>query len=411
MEKTVQGNFAEILKQVLVEVPEGRIDFRGPTEGFVSVTFIEGDILLIESAWGTGNDQLQRIYEWEAGTCIIRDLTAEEKKTLETKWQRPVILDQVKKETEDAISLEHPVEVTHVLQNLKGESLNRDAFLAEVQQKHYSGEAKITTQLGNNHILFYRGLPLLSSYRTNIAMEDVREIMNNPAATLNFYLLGDDLVRARFSVMQGEKVWEGLSVTVLHLDNMLDKLMEKNPTGHLCIQKESGDRHYCFFFQGKPLGVYDIEQHWRPVDISTMWEGAKQVDYYLSADMDVALSAAEEMSVAEAFKQFTAAWNDLVEAIAKKVGKKPVEKSLTKTFQGLDIYTLEGIRLRAKDLRAGSGYDALKTFRLKVPDFLKEMETITGRQWLDKQVQDLQKQHTGLVTRLSLTEALSRKGG
>ena len=148
MEKTVEGNFVEILKGALADMPEGKIDFRGPTDGFVSVIFIKGDILLIDSTWGTGNDQLQRIYDWETGTCVIKDLTSEEKKTLETQWQRPVILDEVKKETREAMSLEHPVAVKPLFRDLKRKSLDLDAFLAEIQEMKYSGEVRIPRSWG-----------------------------------------------------------------------------------------------------------------------------------------------------------------------------------------------------------------------------------------------------------------------
>jgi hypothetical protein len=411
MEKTEQGDFVEILKKALAEMPEGKIDFRGPTEGFVSVIFIDGDILLIDSTWGAGNDQLQRIYDWKTGTCVIKDLASEEKKALETQWQKPVILDEVKKETREAISLEHPVAVKPLLRDLKWESLDLDAFLAEIQEMKYSGEARTTTQLGHNQILFYQGLPLITSDHRSIAMQEVREIMSTPEATLNFYLLGDELARACFSVMQGEKVWQGLSVTVLHLDKMLNKLMEKNPTGHLCIHKEQGDRHYCFFSQGTPLGVYEIEQHWKPVDISTLWEGAKQVDYYLSAEIESFLSKAEEISSSEDFKEFIVLWNDLVAGLAKKMGKKPVEKSLQKKFGRWGVYALQGIRLQPASEHVSSGYDALETFKLNVPGFLKEMETLSGSHWLIKQLQAFQEKNGDIIARLSLNEVFSRKGG
>jgi hypothetical protein len=411
MERTEKGNFVEILKKALAEMPEGKIEFRGPTDGFVSVIFIDGDILLIDSTWGTGNDQLQRIYDWKTGTCVIKDLTSEEKQALETEWQRPVILDEVKKETREAISLEHPVAVKPLLHDLKRESLDVDAFLAEIQEMKYSGEGRTTTQLGDKRILFYQGLPLISSGRRSIAMQEVREIMNTPGATLNFYLLGDELVRACFSVMQGEKVWQGLSVTVLHLDKMLNKLMEKNPTGHLCIHKEHGDRSYCFFTQGIPLGAYEIEQHWKPVDISTLWEGAKQVDYYLSTKIESFLSKAEEINTAEEFRKFIALWNDLIAGMAKKLGKKPVEKSLQKKFGSWGIYALNGIRLQPASNQDSSGYNALETFKLNVPDFLKEMETLSGSHWLIKQLQDFQEKNGDVIARLSLTEVFLRKGG
>jgi hypothetical protein len=412
MKKTEQGNFVEILKNTLAEMPEGKIDFRGPGDEFVSVIFIDGDILLIDSTWGTGNDQLQRIYDWETGTCVIKDLTADEKKTLETAWQRPVILEEVKKEAREAISLEHSVEVKALLRDLKRESLDLNAFLAEIHNKNYSGEARISTQQGDNRILFYQGLPLLLSGRQHIAMGEARDIMDTPGATLNFYLFDDELALAYFSVILGEKVWQGLSVTVLHLDKMLNKLMEKNPTGHLCIHKEHGDRHYCFFYQGKTLGVYDIEKHWSPVDISTMWEGAKQVDYYLSAEMGSFLAKAKEMSASEDLRTLIASWNDLMVEIAKKIGKKPVEKSLQKQFGGgLNSYAQEGIRLQLVGDISRSGYDALETFRLTVPDFLKEMETITGSHWLNEQLQDFQERNSATIARLNLTDVFPQKGG
>lgn len=411
MEKTEQGNFVEILKKTLAEMPEGKINFRGPADEFVSVIFIEGDILLIDSTWGTGNDQLQKVYDWETGTCIIKDLTPDEKMTLETKWQRPVILDEVKKKTRETISLEHPLAVKPLLQDLKREALDLDALLAEILKMKYSGEARVTMQQGDNRILFYKGLPLIASSGKSIAMQEVRKIMNNQGATHNFYLLGDELAQAYFSVMQGEKIWQGLSITVLYLDKMLNKLMEKTPTGHLCIQKENDDRLYCFFFQGRPLGVYDIEKHWHPVDISTIWEGAKQVDYYLSAQFESFFAKAKEIGTSDDFSEFITLWNELVAIIAKKLGKKPVEKSLQKKFGGMDMYALEDIRLHLIGEISESGFDAVETFRSNVSVFLQEMASIVGSSWLNGQLQEFQNKNGDIIARLSLVEVFSQKGG
>jgi hypothetical protein len=411
MEKTEQGNFVEILKKTMAEMPEGKIDFRGPADEFVSVIFIEGDILLIDSTWGTGNDQLQKVYAWETGTCIIKDLTPDEKRTLETKWQRPVILDEVKKKTKEAISLEHPVTVKPLLQDLKREALDLDAFLSEILEMKYSGEARINTQRGDNRILFYKGFPLIASSGKSITIQEVRKIMNSLGATHNFYLLGDELAQAYCSVMQGEKIWEGLSITVLYLDKMLNKLMEKAPTGHLCIQKENDDRLYCFFFQGRPLGVYDIEKHWQPVDISTIWEGAKQVDYYLSAQLESFLANAKEIGALDDFREFITLWNELVAIIAKKLGKKPVEKSLQKKFGGMDMYALDGIMLHLIGEISESGFDAVETFRSNVSVFLQEMASIVGNSWLNSQLQEFQNKNGDIIARLSLVEMFSQKGG
>jgi hypothetical protein len=411
MEKTEQGNFVEILKKSLAEIPEGKIEFRGPQEGFVSVTFIEGEILLVESTWGTGNDEIQRIYDWAMGTCVIKDLTPEEKKVLETKWQRPVILDAVKKETKAAISLENAVKVQSLLRDLKRQSLDLDTFLAEIQEKKFSGEARIITPKGRTQVLFYQGMPLLAAGRRNPTMKEVHAIMDVLDATLNFYLLGDELAHAFLSVFQGEEVWQGLSVTVFHLDKMLGKLMEKQPTGHLCIHKETGDRHYCFFFQGTPLGVYDLEKHWSPVNITTLWEDAQHVDYYLSGTIESFVSAAETMRSSTYFKDFLPSWNALVEGIAKKLGRKPVEKSLQKSFGGMPFYRVEGIGLQLVGEGQQGANDALKLFRERTIDFLKDMESIVGKHWLDGQLQEFRERNGDVIERLSLNELFSQKGG
>jgi len=236
-------------------------------------------------------------------------------------------------------------------------------------------------------------------------------MMDDPEAALNFYLLGDELAHAFLSVFQGEKVWQGLSVSVFHVDKMLGKLMEKNPTGHLCIHKGKGDRHYCFFFQGAPLGVYDLERHWSPVDISTMWEDAQQVDYYLSGKIESFASTAATTLSSKDFGEFLAVWNDLVEGIAKKLGKKPVEKSLKKTFGDLPFYRVEGIRLQLAGGGSQGAADALRVFRGKAPDVLKEMEVIVGRHWLNDQLQEFFERNGDVIARLSLIELFSKKGG
>ncbi|MCJ7662624.1 MAG: hypothetical protein MUO24_00115 [Desulfobacterales bacterium] len=411
MEKTIAGNFVEILKESLAEMPEGKIEFLGPADEFVSVTFIEGEILLVESTWGTGNDEIQRIYDWKTGTCVIKDLTPEEKKILETKWQRPVILDAVKKETKAAISLEHSVKVQTLLRDLKRQSLDLDAFLAEIQEKKYSGEARITTPKGRTQVLFYQGLPLLAAGRRTPTMREVHAIMDVLDATLNFYLLGDQLAHAFLSVFQGEEVWQGISVTVFHLDKMLGKLMEKHPTGHLCIHKGNNTRHYFFFFQGTPLGIYDIEKYWSPVDISTIWEDAQHVDYYLSGKIESFTSAAVTMSSSKDFRDFLSPWNDLVEVIAKKAGKRPAEKSLQKSFGGRASYRVEGIRLQLAGEGNQGTSDALKVFKEMAPDLLKGIEEILGRRWLNDQLQEFCEKNGDVIKRLSLIEVFSKKGG
>ncbi|MCJ7664548.1 MAG: response regulator [Desulfobacterales bacterium] len=363
------------------------------------------DIVKEFAKWKTGEDGFLEL------TITHKDSASEDKNAPEAKWQRPVILDAVKQDMKAVISLGQPLEVQPLLRDIKRESLDLDGFLAEIQGKKYSGEARITTLRGRSQLLFYQGLPLVSSERKTPTVREVHAIMDAPDATLNFYLLGDELAHAFLSVFQGEKVWEGLTVAMFHLDKILSKLMEKNPTGHLCIHNENGDRHYFFFFQGTPLGAYDLENHWRPVDISTIWDETRQVDYFLSGKIESFASTAVAMRSSEGFGKFIALWNDLVEGIAKKLGKKPVEKSLQKSFGGLAFYLVEGIKLHLIDGENQSAYDALKIFRERVPGFLKEMVIIVGRHWLNNQLQEFRERNDDIIARLSLIEVFSEQRG
>jgi hypothetical protein len=192
---------------------------------------------------------------------------------------------------------------------------------------------------------------------------------------------------------------------------MFDKLMEKAPTGHLCIHKGSGDLHYVFFYQGKLLGAYNIEKQWSPVDISTIWEDAIHLDYYLSGETESLLSTTMAKRLSDDFRRFISIWNDLIEGIAKKLGKKPVEKSLQRNFGGLDLYTLEEMRLQLAGEGNQSVHEALRTFKQRAPDLLKEMETIVGRHWLAEQLRAFRERNDDMIERLSMIEVFSQKGG
>jgi hypothetical protein len=404
MEKTIQGDLVEILENALAEMREGKIEFSGPTGGVVSVTFIEGDILLVDSTWGTGNDELQRIHDWKEGTCILKDITPEERKILETKWQRHVILDHPKHKAKGTIVLDQPVAVQTLLRNFKRESLDLDALCAEIKNNRYSGEARISTREGDTSILFYQGDPLLSSRGTSLTMRDVIAIMDVPEARVNFYILGDELMRAFSSVLQGRPEWKGLSAAVFHLDKMLDKLKEKKPTGHLCIHKEQDERHYVFFSQGKLLGAYNVADQWSPLDIATIWHDANQIDYYLSGNIESLLAALTLTKMADDLKDFIVLWNSLLGTIAKKTGRKAIEKSLQKNFKALEFYVPDGITLQLQNVTSQNVEDAVAAFKQSATAFLKEMGGMVGHDWLAEQFSKFAQWNDELIRELSLAQ-------
>jgi hypothetical protein len=147
------------------------------------------------------------------------------------------------------------------------------------------------------------------------------------------------------------------------------------------------------------------------VDISTMWEDAQQVDYYLSGKIESFTSTAATMHSSKDFGEFLALWNDLVERIVKKLGKKPVEKSLQKSFGEQAFYRVEGIRLQLAHEKNQVVAADLRLFSRMALDLLQEMEVIVGRHWLNEQLQEFLERNGDVIERFSLTEVFSKKGG
>lgn len=347
----------------------------------------------------------KQLARWpERGNGILEfPATPEPKQKAAAQSKRSADLD-TSKDIYLTIPLVQAIEVQPLLRDIKRVSLDLDGLLAEIQLQRYSGEARIVTPRGQGHIIFYQGLPLVSSKSRRLTARQAREMMDIPDATLTFYLLGDELAHACISVFQGEKVWAGLTATMFHLEKMLSTLMERNPTGHLCIHKGNGDRHYLFLYQGLPLGVYDLAKHWRPVEIATLWEAPDKIDYYLSGEIESFVTESLAVHTSADLPRFIPIWNELVATIAKKAGKRPVEKSIARCFGGHRGYAVDGTKVH---LISAGDEETYHAFKERGRAFLREMATIIGDRWLGEQLRDFRHRHAEIIAHLSLLDLFS----
>lgn len=283
-------------------------------------------------------------------------------------------------------------------------------FLADVRDAAHSGVAHISGAKGVTYILFYQGRPILASRGERLEIPEALDAMGSPDSTLSFYLLGDELAHAFSSVLEGERVWDRLSVSLLKVDKMLTNLMEGGHTGHICVHLQEGaDRHF-FFKEGRALGIYNIGDNWRPLDITSVFEEAEELDQFRSRQMESLLSVGEDIISNKDILEFISSWNRLLENLGRKMGKKPVEKSLRKHFGEMDSVSIEELRVCPAIESYRGVQQALEDLRDKFSGFLDEMAAIVGSRWIEDQLEAFEEENTVLLERLSLDGVFSKKG-
>ncbi|RPI80007.1 MAG: hypothetical protein EHM45_00565 [Desulfobacteraceae bacterium] len=412
---TMDGDYQKILKETLKEREAGKILFVGPSGEKVWVYFLNGKVVQAISNEGKGKSEFTKVSQWKSGKCTISDITTEERRSLTKMEQQQPLPPAAKEEAKTGRlplpSFENAQEVKLLIRGQNAKFLDLSNILLEIQKSKYSGEARITTSGKVEHILFYQGSPALSSHNKNISYSDALRLMDAPGATIDFYQLGEALSQAFLSVMDGEKVING-PANVIDINKVLEKAVKNRETGHIYVIYPENEKHYIFFYQGRPVGAYQVFRNWerigKPFDI----ERAVEISYFRSRAIEPYLAKAKGPIIAgKDLQEFMRMWNDLVGDVAKKVGKKPVEKSIERHFNGKDLFVIDGISLQLPqsnhlDLNAVHG-----VFKEHCPEFLKEIHNIIGGKWLPDQLQEVQKGRKEILEKLSLNNIFSNIGG
>jgi len=75
---TLRGDYASILNKAAEEGLTACLIFLGKDMGVVRVCMLDGHIRKIDSTWGVGRNELNRVLEWKNGLCRIKSLTQSE---------------------------------------------------------------------------------------------------------------------------------------------------------------------------------------------------------------------------------------------------------------------------------------------------------------------------------------------
>ncbi len=71
-------NFQEVILNAISSKFSGRLIFIGPEGGVVRVVFIEGKIKEVDSTWGYGSNELEKLKLWGEGNVITKELNQKE---------------------------------------------------------------------------------------------------------------------------------------------------------------------------------------------------------------------------------------------------------------------------------------------------------------------------------------------
>ncbi|GEM_PF-1442510 len=75
---TIKGDYFSILNKAAEEGLTACLIFLGRDMGVVRVCMLDGHIRKIDSTWGVGRKELQRILQWKNGLCRIKGLSPKE---------------------------------------------------------------------------------------------------------------------------------------------------------------------------------------------------------------------------------------------------------------------------------------------------------------------------------------------
>jgi len=163
------------------------------------------------------------------------------------------------------------------------------------------------------------------------------------------------------------------------------------------------------FLSGNPLGVYDLEKHWRLMNISTMWEDTQYVIITCQEKLNL-LPPPPCNALIRGFCGVYLFVERTGRGDSKKLGKN-LWRNPEKKLAELPFFLVEGTKAalagegNAEHLRCPSRSSG-KRSRLS-----EEMVIIVGRHWLNDRLRRVPQGQSDIIARLSLIEVFSELQG
>lgn len=305
-----------------------------------------------------------------------------------------------------------------LFRGVKSSALNFESFRDELKMKNLSGELVIHNGNLSISLLFLDGLPAVDSRR--LGVKKTLTLMRSPAAILDFFALGYNLTQAYVSTMNGEQVWDSSSVSRDQVKKVLAVTKKKQITGHLSIHSSEGAIHQLFIQNGKPLGLFTVENNWERTEPAQALKNGLKMELFITLGPDefivqnpkkpvgVVPPVEKKPTLYQDIDNFLPCFNNFTSQLVDKVGSGLVSKSLKKHFSTLALVSVKDLKLHnstpSGDVGSSDDYDV---FRQAVQHFIQAMVDISGKQWMRDRLADCAEEHTNALKCLDLIKIFS----
>ncbi len=411
-QKSIRANFMQILRKAIEEKFTGRLVFMGRDGGVVRVTLINGEIKQIDSTWGFGKSELEKLKIWGAGLCLIKSLTKEEKERFS---RMPSIPLEDREESRSAIrEAELPRKATRMLpyRVLDGGPTVLDDILEEIQREEKSGYLKVKPH--DALLIFYRGR-ILGAFEDlppsdEMKLYEMIRLLHDSSNQILFYALREDHARAFITLFYHRLLFSGPTAGEIEPDDYMEQLEKEGFTGAMWIN--SSYRILVYFEDGKTAFAVRINDVWKFTTLPRIQDLPDSRFWIMESLPEEELISRSTAIIGESeFDRLVMSWikfnRTLIEKVGKKMGQKLAEKILQEPDMARYFTIKNGVITPLSDARI-SRYALMEylleiTFRL-----LREFSPIIGGNWLEERLKEFYRKESELLESTGLAERMKR---
>ncbi len=412
-QKSVRANFMQILRKAIEGKFTGRLVFMGKDGGVVRVTLIDGEIKQVDSTWGFGKGELEKLKIWGSGLCLIKNLTNEEKERFS--HMTTIHLDEDRsKDSTPAREEKTPRKATRMLpyRVLDGGPTVLDEILEEIQKEEKSGYLKVKPQ--DALLIFYKGR-ILGAFEDLPPSEELKlyemiRLLHDSSNQILFYALRDDHARAFTTLFYHRLLFSGSTDGEINPEDYIEQLEKKGFTGVVWIN--STYRTLVYFENGKIAFAARINDVWRFTTLPRAQDLPDAHFWVMESLPDEELISRSTVIIDENdFERLMMSWKKFNRNIMDKVGKKMAQKVAEKILQDPEIaqyFTIKnGMIVPMLDARI-SRY-ALMEYMLEITSrLLKEFSGIIGGNWLENRLKEFYRQESEVLESTGLAERMKK---
>jgi hypothetical protein len=413
-QKSIQANFIKVLEKALNEKFTGSIVFMGPSGGVVRIVFINGAIKHVDSTWGYGINEIEKLKIWGAGTCLIKELTHKDKE------QFSKLLDLEYKTTAKKEKTEEPSKITKVQSRttkllpyriLDGGYLTLEEILDEIVNSEMSGFIRIKPS--DNVILIYKGR-IVSSYSdfppsNQLANYQVLNEILNPSNHISIYSLDKELALSIITLFLNKVYFSGIDGGTISLEEIFEDNRVSSFNGIIWI--DGTIRILIDFENGEIKNILKIDEILRSIEMPKSMDLKFAKIYKLGKlpEGEIIKNSIKIINESE-FQEFLKKWIELNEFFVSKIGKKVIQRTFEKLLKNQDFskffYAKDGILM---PISSGvNPYILLECLIEISSSTIKEIRTFVGGDFLEKKLKSFYQSEKKFIDSLGLDEVLKK---